>query len=122
MTVSAPYYGLGLRKRPPVSSRTPAPNVGERLARMRENGERAVGEPFKGITSDGDVVPNLYPLKATGVSAEPIRRAAVEFREVLTEEQRQQVQFAVDSDVWRRWWNIHPFLMRHGVLLENITD
>jgi hypothetical protein len=89
---------------------------------MRENGERAVGEPFRGITSDGNVIPNLYPLKATGLSTEPIRRAALEFREVLTDEQRQQGQFAVDSDVWRRWWNIHPFLMRHGVLLENLTD
>ena len=26
------------------------------------------------------------------------------------------------SDAWRRWWNIHPFLMRHGVLLEDLAD
>src|SRR5207237_7497881 len=23
---------------------------------------------------------------------------------------------------WRRWWNIHPFLVRHGVLLEDLAD
>ena len=57
----APYYGLALRKRPPVSARTPAPDVGERFGRMRENGERLVGEPFTGITTDGSVVPGLLP-------------------------------------------------------------
>ena len=37
----APYDGLALRKRTPVSARTPAPDVGERFGRMRENGERS---------------------------------------------------------------------------------
>jgi hypothetical protein len=89
---------------------------------MRENGERLVGEPFKGITTDGNVVPGLFPLKATGVSTEPIRRAALEFLEALDAQQQQQVGFDVNSDAWRRWWNIHPFLMRHGLLLEDVAD
>ncbi len=122
MTATAPYLGLGLRKRSPVSSRTPAPDVGERFGRMRGNGERLVSEPFKGITSDGIVIPDLYPLQKTGISTEPIRRAAVDFLEALDAEQRQQVRFDLESDAWRRWWNIHPFLMRHGVLLEGLSD
>jgi hypothetical protein len=89
---------------------------------MRDNGERLVGEPFKGITSDGNLVSGLFPLKATGVSTEPIRRAALEFLEALDAQQKQQASFEVDSDAWRRWWNIHPFLMRHGLLLEDATD
>jgi Protein of unknown function (DUF3500) len=122
MTSIAPYSGLGLRKRTPVSSRTPAPDVGERFGNMRANGERLVGEPFKGITSDGNLVPDLFPLTRTGVSTEPIRRAALELLNVLDSEQRQKAQFTVDSDAWRRWWNIHPFLMRHGLLLEDVDD
>jgi hypothetical protein len=100
----------------------PAPDVGERFARMRDNGEQLVGEPFKGITADGNLVPGLFPLEATGVSTEPIRRAALEFVEVLDARQRQRVGFDIGSDAWRRWWNIHPFLMRHGLLLEDATD
>ena len=89
---------------------------------MRDNGDRLVAEPFKGITTDGNVVPNLFPLMTTGVATEPIRRAALDFLDVLTAEQRQQARFDLSSDAWRRWWNIHPFLMRHGVLLEDLTD
>src|SRR5438477_3161224 len=122
MTATAPYYGLGLRKRSPVSSRTPAPDIGERFGRMRANGERLVNEPFKGITSYGNVIPDLFPLKASGVSTEPIRRAVADFLAALSPEQQHTVRFDVSSDAWRRWWNIHPYLMRHGVLLEDLSD
>jgi hypothetical protein len=122
MTSVAPYSGLGLRKRTPVSSRTPAPDVGERFGGMRANGERLVAEPFKGITADGNLIPDLFPVTRTGVSTEPIRRAALELLELLDPEQRHKAQFSIDSDAWRRWWNIHPFLMRHGLLLEDVDD
>ena len=118
----APYYGLALRKRTPVSARTLAPDVGDRFGRMRENGERIVGEPFQGITTDGTIVPGLYPLQTTGVSTDPIRRAAIEFLDALNPSQREHVSFEITSDAWRRWWNIHPFLMRHGLLLEDLSD
>jgi len=89
---------------------------------MRDNGGQLVGERFKGVTTDGNVVPRLYPLKSTGVSTDPIRRAATEFLDVLDTSQQRQVRFEVTSDAWRRWWNIHPFLMRHGLLLEDLED
>jgi len=111
-----------LRGRPPVSARKPAPDVGERFGRMRDNAQRLVSEPFKGLTTDGNVMPGLFPLTSTGVSTEPIRRAALQFREALEADQRQQAQFDVTSDAWRRWWNIHPYLLRHGVQLEDLTD
>jgi hypothetical protein len=117
----APYHGLALRKRTPVSARTPAPDVGERFGRMREINERIIGEPFKGITTDGTIVPGLFPLQQTGISTEPIRRAATAFLDALSPAQRQQASFDLASDAWRRWWNIHPYLMRHGVLLEDLS-
>jgi hypothetical protein len=122
MTAIPLYYGLGLRKRQPFSARTPSPDVGERFGRMRDNGERLVGEPFKGITTDGTVIPDLFPITSTGVSTEPIRRAALDLLDTLDASQRQQMQFDLASDAWRRWWNIHPFLMRHGLQLEHLTD
>ena len=105
-----------------MSARTPAPDVGERFGRMRAYGERIVSEPFKGITSDGSLIPGLYPLIRTGISTEPIRRAALDLLALLNAEERQRIQFAIDSEAWRRWWNIHPFLLRHGLLLEDVDD
>ena len=87
----AAYDGLGLRKRQPVSARRRATDLGERFSRMGDNAERLVGEPFKGVTTDGNVVPGLYPLGATGIPTEPIRRAAMEFLEGLDASQRQAV-------------------------------
>jgi hypothetical protein len=118
----APYDGLGLRKRTPVSARTPAPDVGDRFAQMRANSERLVSEPFRGITTDGTIAPGLYPLHTTGVSTDPIRRSAIDFLNILNPDQRQQASFEITSDAWRRWWNIHPFLLRHGLLLEDLHD
>jgi Protein of unknown function (DUF3500) len=89
---------------------------------MRDNAEPLVSEPFKGITTDGNLIPGLYPLEATGISTEPLRQAATEFLHMLDADQRRQVMFDITSDVWRRWWNIHPFLMRHGLLLEDLAE
>ena len=122
MTATAPYHGLALRKRTPTSSRTLAPDVGERFSGMLATGESLVREPFKGVTTDGSVVPGLYPLKRTGVPTQPIRQAAREFLDLLDADQRQRATFEITSDAWRRWWNIHPFLMRHGLLLEDLPD
>jgi len=89
---------------------------------MLANGERLVREPFRGITTGGQVIPNLFPLESTGISTDAIRRAALDFLDTLDTSQRQQAMFDVASDAWRRWWNIHPFLMRHGVVLEQLND
>jgi hypothetical protein len=89
---------------------------------MRANAERLMREPYTGITTDGSVVNGLFPLEATGVSTEPIRRAATEFLDSLEPSQRRQATFDLTSDAWRSWWNIHPFLMRHGLLLEDLGD
>ena len=75
-------------------------------------------EPFLGVTADGEVEPDLFPIAATGVSTEPIRAAAVAFLASLTPEQRGRTLYPVDDPEWRRWANIH-ISTRQGVgLLE----
>jgi hypothetical protein len=89
---------------------------------MRDNAERLVSEPFIGVTSDGHVVPDLYPIARTGVPTDAIRRAAEDFLAALDPGQRSRATVEVTSDAWRRWWNIHPFLVRHGLMLEQLAD
>lgn len=91
--------------------------------RTRDDIERAEGliaQDFKGVTSDGTVVPGLFSLQDTGIPTVGIKNAADAYLQSLSPEQRQATMFPIDSDAWRRWSNIHPFLMRHGALLEDM--
>jgi hypothetical protein len=48
----------------------------DRIAAFREQERRAVAEPFKGVTTDGNIVPGLFKISATGVATKPVREAA----------------------------------------------
>ena len=54
-----------------------APPRSERFRQMSEQAEqKGLAEPFKGITTDGNVLPGLFKIQSTGVSTEPVRKAA----------------------------------------------
>ena len=80
---------------------------------------RALAEPFKGVTTNGTVTPGLYSIRSTGVSTEPVVRAANAFIAALTPEQRAKTQFAVDDDEWRKWANVHLY-PRQGVSFDEM--
>ena len=56
-----------------------APEIAERFRRMSENYEKEGLTPFKGITTNGEVVPGLFEVKPTGVSTDAVRNAAERF-------------------------------------------
>jgi hypothetical protein len=109
------------RQRPIASGRTLPLEPSRFLQDYIESGNAAVAEPFKGITSDGQVTPGLFPIRGTGVPTLPIRQAAEGFLRSLNAEQRARASFPLASDAWRRWSNIHIFTMRHGVSLDELT-
>ena len=78
-------------------------------------------EPFKGVTTDGAVQPNLFAIKSTGVSTKPVMQAATQFIASLTPEQRQATTFAVDDSEWRRWNNVHR-AARAGLAFKDMTE
>ncbi|MES2694881.1 MAG: DUF3500 domain-containing protein [Verrucomicrobiota bacterium] len=83
-------------------------------------GAAALAEPFKGLTTNGTVEKGLFPIKATGVSTEPVRKAAETFLAALTPEQRKKTLFPVDDLEWRKWMNIHAYT-RQGVSFLEMT-
>ncbi len=94
----------------------------ERFRRMSESAEvRGLADPFKGITTDGTVMANLFPIRSTGVSTEPVRKAADAFLASLSQTQRSKTMFAVDDDEWRKWMNQH-FYVRQGMGFNEMTD
>jgi hypothetical protein len=109
------------RHRPPASGRALSSPPPDRLLGFIKNAEAAVAEPFRGVTTDGQPIPGLFPVRRTGVPTTPIRRAVEAFLAALDDGQVARVRFPVESDVWRRWSNIHPFVMRHGLSLEELA-
>jgi len=112
--------GFRVRQRAPVSGRARAAMLPPGLVKYVENAEAAVAEPFRGITVDGHPRPGLYEIGRTGVSTQPLEDAARGWLASLDPEQRARASFPVDTDAWRRWSNIHPFLMRHGLALDEL--
>jgi hypothetical protein len=91
-------------------------------ANYLEKSLAAAAEPFKGITIDGNVIPNLFNIQKTGVDTHSIRAAAEAFLGSLSAAQRATTLFPVDTGEWRKWSNIHPTLMRHGMPLFAMND
>ena len=97
------------------------PKYSEFLQRMLARAKETLGEEFRGITADGIVRQGLFPVRKTGVSLEPISRAARDFLATLDTRQQRQVSFDIQSDAWRSWSNVHPFLMRNGLGLHELA-
>jgi hypothetical protein len=118
--MSSTLVPFGIRQRPVAPARylpqPPSPFVSQTLERAAQ----ALAEPFVGMTTEGHVVPDLFPLQQTGVSTQPIQAAADRFLAGLDDAQRTTACFQIDADDWRRWNNTHPFILRHGLLLETL--
>ena len=114
-------FSIVLAAAAPSQQPTPAERAA-RFPQMSKAAEAAgLAEPFRGITAGGAVVPGLFPIRSTGVSTEPVRRAAEAFLAVLTADQRARTVFPVDDPEWRKWMNQH-FYVRQGVSFEEMTE
>ena len=88
---------------------------------MQQPRQPALGEPIKGVTTNGTVTPGLYSIRSTGVSTEPVVRAANAFIAALTVEQRAKTLYPVDDDEWRKWANVHRY-PRQGVSFDEMEQ
>lgn len=99
-----------------------AADIAERFRKMSEDYERdGLATPFKGVTTNGEVVPGLFEIKPSGVSTEPARNAAERFIATLSPVQLTRTMFPVDDVEWRKWMNQH-FYARQGISFAEMTD
>jgi hypothetical protein len=112
----------GILVQPKLSSQGPPPRrPPAELRRLSVAAETpGLAEPFKGITSGGQVEPGLFGIRSTGVSTAPVRTAAETFLGGLTPAQRDKTVFAVDDPEWRKWMN-QSFYVRQGVSFLELT-
>ena len=87
-------------------------------ARMEANGLSAM---FTGVTTTGEVVPDLFEVRSTGVSTVPVVEAAEYFLRSLTADQRRKAVFSENDIEWRKWANQHIYF-REGISFEEMNE
>ena len=81
------------------------------------------GQPFFGVTTDGRLIPDLFPIRATGVSTAPILEAARAYLKMLTPEETAQTRFGLEDDEWRHWSNVPVGnVARQGLSFRDMSD
>ena len=98
----------------------PAPvlNTGHELPAVVEHST----QPFVGVTTDGQPRAGLFELADERVDPAPIIAAATAFLATLSEGERANALFPVDSVNWRMWTNAYPGWEPHGLCLEWATE
>ncbi|KAH1793618.1 hypothetical protein KXX35_003037 [Aspergillus fumigatus] len=78
-------------------------------------------EPFKGVTTDGNVRPGLFTLQDAGVPIDKIVAATQSLLSILDDKQRQSLSYHIDSPEWRTWSNPEFLLSHKGLRLDEVT-
>jgi hypothetical protein len=99
-----------------------AQNVSERARNLSRQAEiTGLAEPFKGVTTNGDIERGLFGVRSTGVSTEPVRQAAIVLLGALSQEQRKRTEFGLEDVEWRKWMN-QSFYIRQGVSFHEMNE
>ncbi|PTU17038.1 hypothetical protein P175DRAFT_0467401 [Aspergillus ochraceoroseus IBT 24754] len=78
-------------------------------------------EPFKGVTTDGNVRPNLFELQDEQISIDSIVAPAEHLLSLLTSEQKDTLCYHIDSPEWRTWSNPEFLLSDKGLRLDEVS-
>ena len=76
---------------------------------------------YKGVTTNGEIVDGLFPLRSTGIDTKPLISAADTFIATLTDAQKQDTLYPIDNIEWRRWANMSIY-KRHGVSFDDMNE
>ena len=102
-------------------SQRPAEKKTDFRTRSAQIEREELAKPYRGIFTTAGAERNLFPVRSTGVSTEPVREAAVALLEILSPEQLAKTTYPIDDDEWRKWMNQH-FYVRQGVGFNEMTD
>ncbi|MEZ5234243.1 MAG: DUF3500 domain-containing protein [Acidimicrobiales bacterium] len=121
----AHWTEFGLNHMPHFSARH-RPEFPPPLQAVIDERSAGLAEPFRGLTSDGIVRPGLGSLTGGPLTAGPSTTAAVTeaaqaFLAALDPAQRAKACFPLDAEERRTWLNVHMYVFRHGVMLEDLA-
>ncbi|KAJ5888543.1 hypothetical protein N7495_008584 [Penicillium taxi] len=81
-----------------------------------------VQEPFKGVTSDGNVRRDLFKLQDEDVPIEEIVYATQTLLSLLDSKQKDAICYHIDSPEWRTWSNPEFLLSPKGIRLDEVNS
>jgi hypothetical protein len=79
-----------------------------------------LAKPFKGVTCDGHVIPDLFRLKDSAAPVEAMTAAANAFLNACSNLQLARVRFPIEAQNWRMWSNPELYVNRYGLRLDEI--
>jgi hypothetical protein len=79
-------------------------------------------EPYKGISTDGKIIPDLFPIQDEGMPIESITSAANKLLSLLSPTQTETLSYHIDSPEWRSWSNPEFLLSDKGLRLEDVSE
>lgn len=93
-----------------------------RWTRRAREMEPVVSEPYRGITADGSVIPDLYTLRDEGAPTERILNAVEHLRKELNPDQRINSFLPIDNLAKHGWQNGIPDYGKHGFRLDEVNQ
>lgn len=84
---------------------------------------RAMGEPFRGLTTSDGLIEGLFEARETGVSTAPVLEAANALLATLDTAQLSRSHFGIQDPEWRDWSNVDVGIYsRRGISLEEMDE
>lgn len=93
----------------------------ERRERRARKLAPLLAQPFKGITSDGEIVPGLFELRDEDAPTEAILAAVKTLLAALTPEESGAIVNPIDAPGRHRWVNGIPRYETFGIWLDDMT-
>jgi hypothetical protein len=85
-------------------------------------GRRCFAELFRGITTDGHVIPDLFVRKPEGAPTQAMIDAVGALLARLTPAQKAATCFPVGSEQWRHWQNTELYVENYGLRLDEVAQ
>ncbi|RAR66110.1 uncharacterized protein DUF3500 [Paraburkholderia unamae] len=78
-------------------------------------------EPYKGVTANGQVEPNLFHLADEGLDIHPVVRAGNALLAAVSDGERAKLRYPVDAPEWRDWYNPEFPMNANGLRLDAVS-
>lgn len=90
--------------------------------RFKKLEDENLNRPYTGIVTSKGMETGLFPLKSTGVTTAPIKKAGETFLKSLTQEQLTKTQFDIENKEWQMWANVDNGLYRRqGISIKEMS-
>ncbi|KAH8599292.1 hypothetical protein B0O99DRAFT_565672 [Bisporella sp. PMI_857] len=84
--------------------------------------EELLKDPYVGVTTNGNILPDLFPTQDQGVAIDQIVSSVEKVLSQLSNDQKEKVRFALDANEWRAWSNPEFLLRPFGLRLEELDE